>query len=238
MDTKQLQHFEIKWDIYNYEWIRIYAAKWLHEKTFEILSSLDLSKNAEILILWSWWWAFDRRLINNWYKNITSIDYIWDDYNVKWTNFIEKDLNNDFYELWKYDIIIALEIIEHLENQFHFIRNCKSCMKENWYMILSTPSIESRYARTWFFLFNEFPYFSKYALKNSWHITLIMDHILKFNLKQNKLKIIWEYTNKNYWKFDFFSIRSFISWLIIKFIMLFIKWNNNDINIYLIKNEK
>lgn len=238
MDKRIQQHPEMD-TFLNYKWIRIYANEWLHEECFNQIEKLNLNKNFSILILWAGWWAFDQRLIDNWYINITAVDLFPEDYKANNKNIIKKDLNKDFWDIWKFDLIIAMEVIEHLENPFHFIRNLEANLSINWVVLLSTPSIESKYYRLMFLLTWEMNYFSPYALENWWHITPIFRHLLDYNLSLNKLYIESISTNRLIWiTWKSPNLKITLFRLIWKFTWLFIKWDDNDLVIHIIKRQK
>ncbi len=83
---------------------------------------------------------------------------------MKGINFIPFDLNEDFSKLGKFDAIIALEIIEHIENQFHFIRCIKKLLSDKGILFLSTPNVESTFSRAKFYFFGRLHFFSKEPL--------------------------------------------------------------------------
>ena len=84
---------------------------------------MGIDKEAQILILGSGKGNLDRLLLENGFKNIVSIDINEKDYHVKGTKFYRFDLNKDFtWDSTKYDLIVAVEIIEHIESIAHFIR--------------------------------------------------------------------------------------------------------------------
>ena len=78
-------------------------------------------------------------------------------------SFFEMDLNdqnamNTFLQQnsGKYDLIISLETIEHLENHWQFIRFLKKCLTRNGKIILTTPNINSVYSKITFLTKNHF----------------------------------------------------------------------------------
>ncbi|MCC5951533.1 MAG: methyltransferase domain-containing protein [Acidimicrobiia bacterium] len=59
-------------------------------------------------------------------------------------NTISSDLNSDFpCASDSFDLLTAVEVIEHLENPRHFARECSRLLKPNGILILTTPNIES-----------------------------------------------------------------------------------------------
>ena len=69
--------------------------------------------------------------------------------------FIQMDLNeNLFHEKLPadFDLITAVEVIEHLEMPIAFLRNVKSLLKKNGIAIVTTPNVENVPSRLKFFL--------------------------------------------------------------------------------------
>jgi 2-polyprenyl-3-methyl-5-hydroxy-6-metoxy-1,4-benzoquinol methylase len=63
---------------------------------------------------------------------------------AKDVNFIQCDLNDDFgHYPGKFNIIVTSEVIEHIENPRHFLRQIDSLLHSNGHLLLSTPNIES-----------------------------------------------------------------------------------------------
>jgi len=60
------------------------------------------------------------------------------------------------------DVIVALEIIEHLRNPWAFIKFCTEMAKPGGYILLSTPHIESIYSRLLFLQTGQFLMFRDY----------------------------------------------------------------------------
>ncbi len=202
MDLRSLQHNTRNSNVleaYNYAGIPIFSTYGIHEKVFESFLKDNFPKEAKILILGAGAGAFDRRLLDHGYMNITSTEFVPESYLVIGTNLIPQDLNKDFSGLGEFDAIIALEIIEHLENHFHFMRCVKACLNEEGVFYLSSPSVESTFSRAKFFMFGRLHFFSNEELLNTGHINPVFDHILAFNLEQNDLKIERHFTNANIW---------------------------------------
>lgn len=232
-----IQNFE--W-FANYKWLKIFWLPEEHEIIFNEFMKLGPKKNANILVLWAWTWAFDQRLIDNWFQNITSTDFLSYSYRVEWTNFVNFDLNKEIWNFSqiKFDYIFAIEVIEHIENQFNFLRNINRLLVTQGILLISTPNITNQYSKANFIVKWQLAHFSQIDLDETWHIQIIAPHIFKYNYETNWF-ILVNYTNE--WSFklklDMANLRSFFWYFIYRFIMLFLWGNRNHIDIYVLKNK-
>lgn len=87
-----------------------------------------------------------------------------DDHN-KWCDL---NLENPIPYEEKFDIILAQEVIEHLENPWKLFRDLNSSLKENGYLIVSTPNVASLNSKLKFLISNHFAWFTPKCL--SYHI--------------------------------------------------------------------
>ena len=226
---------------YNYKNIPIHCVMGIHEAAFSLVESLNLKKDSQILILGAGSGAFDQRLLDNGFSNITAVEFIKDVYKISGTKLFDLDLSQDFSHLGQYDLVIAIEIIEHLENQFHFIREIKKLLTSTGHLILSTPNAESSFARIKYFIVGELQFFHE-DLYLSGHISPIFRHVLDFNLSQSGLKIIKVLGNGNLWKRLIFLKYKNIFMIFFCFLLYLIsflelrkdKEHNQNINIFLI----
>lgn len=94
--------------------------------------------------------------------------------NFKNTEIIKLNLENNFYNKYtkRYDVITALDIIEHLDNPYHFIKNIKKINFDRF--ILSTPNMFYWRYRL-LFLFGKFTgkYDFLYEIKKDRHKWLV-----------------------------------------------------------------
>jgi len=118
----------------------VVAGLLLEEK--DILKILDIPCGAG---------AFTYRLKNKQYKvysgdieNFLQFDH---------ENFVIADMNKSLpFDNGFFDAVVCIDGIEHLENPFGFIRECKRILRKGGAVIVSTPNINSMRSRWRFFL--------------------------------------------------------------------------------------
>lgn len=95
-------------------------------------------------------------LLRSDYKNLEAMDIYPENFKVEGVKCHSGDLNEDLpFESEKYDLVIAVEGIEHLEDQYHFARECHRLLKHRGILIITTPNIIS-FASRIKFLFTGF----------------------------------------------------------------------------------
>ena len=87
---------------------------------------------------------------------------------------------NEFGFEKKYDLIIAVELIEHIENPFHFIREIAKSLNPNGQVLITSPNILSIRSRFRFLLIGRYDYFRRPY--NEYHLN--MGHVNPINLIQ------------------------------------------------------
>jgi len=89
----------------------------------------------------------------------------------------------------KFDYILAVEIIEHIENPYKLIRDCYTLLKDKGTLILSTPNITETRSRLMFLLTGRFLSFFPQDKNISGHINPLPFWELKDILESNGFKI-------------------------------------------------
>ncbi|HVY70240.1 MAG TPA: class I SAM-dependent methyltransferase, partial [Verrucomicrobiae bacterium] len=93
--------------------------------------------------------AWSDRLIRHGFRDVTGIDLNQGQFQGG-ARFVEGDLNSDFSQLVggaKFELITAIEVIEHLENSSHFLRECAALLAPGGALVITTPNVESMPAR-------------------------------------------------------------------------------------------
>jgi SAM-dependent methyltransferase len=107
----------------------------------------------------------------------------------------------------KFDLILAVEVIEHLHSPWNLIATCRRLCREDTHLILTTPNVGSWWGRLWFFLTGELWSFGQESLDDPGHISPLPAAIMKRLLKENGfeclsvtpggcLPVVWAYNWK------------------------------------------
>ncbi len=228
--------------------LEAYAAPLTHDRCFEIVNHIASQhakgKSMQVLILGAGSGYFDKRLLDDGFKNIDAIEYIPEYYKVRGTRLYSYDLNLPWSGKLlsqngnrKYDLIIAIEVIEHLENQFLLMREIKNILSYKGSILITSPNVSSSFSRWRYLLTGYLEYFGPVELDGTGHIHPLFPHIFKLNLSMNNFKIIHTHQNRNVWsariKESKIIKKIFIILLfIISKITIYKKFKEGEINIY------
>jgi 2-polyprenyl-3-methyl-5-hydroxy-6-metoxy-1,4-benzoquinol methylase len=127
----------------SYRGLPILANRGLHEHVAAMLVK-SLPPGATILELGAGSGALSLRLADHGF-NVTAIDYVAESFRATHDliRFVQTDLNQKLPEEMasRFDVVAAVEIVEHLENIRHSVRLMASALKPGGRLILTTPNI-------------------------------------------------------------------------------------------------
>lgn len=164
-----------------YRGLKIHAIPSLHEQCIAQIESLRLPKTAKVLDVGAGEGAFSQRLLDAGLQ-VSAAEMQPGRFrlNVPCQNI---NLNEDFHDKWneEFDLVVAIEIVEHLHDPRHFISNCLKTLKSGGFLLLTSPNTESwlsriRFLRTGYFLWfdeNDYNFFGHLTPIFSWQIRQI-----------------------------------------------------------------
>ncbi len=169
---------------------------------------VKIIKNKDVLDLGNSWGDL-KELIQKNAKSYKGLD-------IEGKTDFKKDLNKEFDLKEKFDVIIAGELIEHIENTGIFLDNVKRHLKKGGLFFLSTPNPTS-FRFSFYALFNKEPEYEghiKYFTKDA--LILILKKYFKLK-KVSFCNLTTNIENKNLiWKIKF-NIENFIGMIISRY---------------------
>lgn len=133
--------------------------------------------------------AWVERLRSAGYRNITAVDRDGSRYGG-FAPLQVIDLNDNFSEslAGQFDVITAIEVIEHLENPVHFLRQARKLLKPTGTLVLTTPNVEGMPGRLKFLLSGNLRHFDRHG--DPTHISPILSSLLSKLAAQVDLRVV------------------------------------------------
>jgi SAM-dependent methyltransferase len=183
-----------------YKGLPVYARPGLHGHVVEVVAR-HVPPPASILDLGAGSGALSQRLVDKGYA-VSALDYVEGNFRLS-IPFRKADLNLDFAQ-GEYDAIVACEIIEHLENPRHFLRQCRKMSPR---LILSTPNPDSPFSKANYLRRGQFMWFSQEDYRYSGHISPLHPHALRNCAAECGYKIEDLHTFGTVWKYGGVKLR-------------------------------
>jgi cyclopropane fatty-acyl-phospholipid synthase-like methyltransferase len=116
-----------------------YFSAAIHSKAFEKLQDCNIGWQSTILDIGAGTGAFAERLVANGYTNVEAIEAFRDV--IPGIHQHRVDLNAADWGIHsKYDVLVAIEIIEHVRSPYHFLEQCRRLCHPQTLMIVTTPN--------------------------------------------------------------------------------------------------
>jgi len=104
--------------------------------------------------------------------DVTAIDLFTADFRPDDIRIKSADLNEGIpFPDGNFQVLVTTEVIEHLENPWFFVRELYRVTKPGGLVILSTPNLDSVYARIWYALTGRLYNFMESSYRQIGHIT-------------------------------------------------------------------
>lgn len=170
----------------HYKNLPILANRGVHEYVACNIEKL-LKPGAKILELGAGSGALSLRLADMGF-NVTAIDYVADSFKATHENitFLQADLNQDLEIPMQgiFDSVVAVEIIEHLENTRHFTRLLRDALAPGGLLYLTTPNICSPKSLISFITSGRFDLFLPRHYQKDGHINPVPWFVLQDSLRE------------------------------------------------------
>ena len=180
----------------SYRGLLMRTAPGLHEAALGVVAGLR-PPPARALDLGAGEGAFTLRLKEAGYA-CEAVELQQDRFQVPAVPCRQLDLNEDFANSLSgpYDVVVAQEIIEHLENPRHFLRQCRKLLAPSGLILLTTPNIEDVYSRVRFLVQGRFSFFAEGDYAESGHKTPLASWQLEQICRELGLRIAAHGYNK------------------------------------------
>ncbi|HWU75478.1 MAG TPA: class I SAM-dependent methyltransferase [Rhodanobacter sp.] len=175
--------------MHNYKGLPIYAAPGLHEAAVEMLAGA-LGGKRHVLEFGAGSGAMSLRLWDMGIK-VTASDLFPESFKPAQVPFVAADLNSSFAAQWPlgFDAVMALEIIEHLENPREVLRQIRMLLPVGGQLILSTPNIANPVSQALFLRRGQFQWFRDVDYREQGHITPLSPWVLEKALQETGFTI-------------------------------------------------
>ena len=171
----------------------------VHDKVLDLIVQ-HLEKNSEILDLGAGEGEFSRRLIEKEFKAIPvdGFDIYWRNSNIP---LIIANLDGEFASAVspdgkQFDAIVAIEIIEHLENPYLFLRECAKLLKPDGLLFITSPNVESITSRIIFLYTGRLIGFGEVETLRPAHITPLFKWKFDLAFEEAGFEYVWEGYNR------------------------------------------
>jgi SAM-dependent methyltransferase len=155
----------------DYKGLPIYAAPGLHEAASTLLGGA-VAPGSRVLEFGAGSGAMSLRLADAGYA-VTASDLFRESFKPDHIPFVAADLNGLFAAQWPlgFDAVMALEIVEHLENPRQVLRQIRALLPPGGRLVLSTPNIANPVSQALFLRRGEFQWFRDVDYREQGHIT-------------------------------------------------------------------
>lgn len=168
----------------DYKGLPIFAAPGLHEAAAQLLGDAAAA-GARVLEFGAGSGAMSLRLHDAGF-DVTASDLFAESFQPQQVPFVAADLNGPAFAdtlaaQWPqgFDAVMALEIIEHLENPRHTLRQIRALLPAGGQLLLSTPNIANPVSQALFVRRGQFQWFRDIDYREQGHITPLSPWVLE-----------------------------------------------------------
>jgi len=168
---------EMSPDVDQYKGLAIHATRGLHDAIERLLRTSGNSiPGRRAIDLAAGSGAMSLRLKDQGY-DVIAADLLEDKFKLDRSeaDFVRVDFNQPFAHLLPHEsrLVTAIEIIEHIENPRHFLRECRTLLADDGTLVVTTPNINSSFSKSLFIRQDIFHWFNDHDYHEHGHITPI-----------------------------------------------------------------
>jgi SAM-dependent methyltransferase len=168
-----------------YSGIKMNCAAGVHEEAERlVLVHLDPVRDRaglSVLDIAAGYGAMTKRLLDAGFADVSAWDLDTSQMSVPGVSAQAVDLNGDFGSAHPdaFDVVVAIEVLEHLENPRHFFRNLAMVLRDGGVAIVTTPNVESAMSRVDFLARGGLRWFTKSNRAKWGHMTPVFSWQLR-----------------------------------------------------------
>ncbi len=169
-----------------------------HERVLDLIGKY-ISEPAGMIDLGAGQGAFSK-ILSELGHHVVGVDSDPDNWRVPEVEVLNIDLDGEFasaFQPAKFDAVVAIEIIEHVENPFSFAREAAKLLKAGGLLFLTTPNVEAVSSRLIFLYTGRLKHFSAWETVRPAHITPIFRWKLEMLLAEAGFEIVEEGFNRH-----------------------------------------
>lgn len=190
-------------DLNTYRGIPIFAAPGLHElAAAKLVETAPPATGVHVLELGAGGGALSQRLVDLGYA-LTASDLFVERFAPRErVPFHPLDLNAAFASQLeqRFDVVVALELIEHLENPHHFLRECFALLQPGGTMLVSTPNLANPVSQAMFVREGVFQWYADEDYREQGHIAPIAPVTLRRCAAEAGFALRWEGSVSDAWR--------------------------------------
>jgi 2-polyprenyl-3-methyl-5-hydroxy-6-metoxy-1,4-benzoquinol methylase len=178
-----------------YRQILMRANPTLHAEALRVIQNVTPS-GAKIIDVGAGQGAFSLRLKDHGF-NVVAVDTKPPDFRAKSVPITKLDFNSvsEIRELLKreegkYDCVVGMEVIEHVENPWEYFRFLSKLAKVGGHILVTTPNTESAMSKIQFWFENTHAHFSNADFQGSGHINPLTMWELEVIASETNLEIV------------------------------------------------
>lgn len=173
-----------------YHNLAIHAAPGVHQEAFSVLRRL-LVPGQRAIDLGAGSGAFTKRLVDSGLR-VEAVDFDPSSWPLPAAPLHQRDLNASAWQLpaHAYDVVTAVEVLEHIENVSGFLRNVRELLRPGGLFFFTTPNVVSVESRRRMILKGELSFFGKGVLFEGGHLTVLPPWLLEDLLCKEEYTVV------------------------------------------------